>query len=193
MRACAFKNPRSQRLRYVHAESVLVATADRATREGLPRSPFRGPIDGVFAGGTLAYAASPGVLEYVAQMKVRFKQEAAPLVAADKATWATLPGSPILYGAPGTHPLVAELLAAHGEKVGADGITVAGKTFEGKDLVLIVAYPRPDDAMRGVLVYTAASDATLVGVNALYHGPGDWVVGHKLPDGTWGAVGRGDF
>lgn len=81
----------------------------------------------------------------------------------------------IVYATP-EHPL----LAAHRELLpfayGEGTVTVDGRTFRGEHLRLIAAVRNPADRERRALLYTAARTEDLVEINAVFHGPTEWVV-----------------
>lgn len=186
---------RHQTLEQVMPEVVayLRAAADKVRKEGLPKRPFRGPINLAFkAPEPPTYVAAPALVEKIRSVKAGFNEEAAPLLAADKATWKDVPHAAMLYGTPATNKLLAELLARHREQVGPDRVVVDGKTFEGHDLLLITSHPNPGDAMRGVVVYAAASDEVAGEGNHATHGPTDWVVARRVAGGGFEVVGKGD-
>ena len=54
---------------------------------------------------------------------------------------------------------------------------VADRTYLGTGLSLITAIPNPDDPKLGVLIYTAQRSQDIAGINAVRHGPTDWVIG----------------
>jgi hypothetical protein len=88
---------------------------------------------------------------------------------------------------------VAALLADSRWSVEPGAISVAGRRFEGAHLVLIATRPHPADRTSAALVYTAASDEDLVGVNGTFHGPTDWVVARKIGDQKFEIEAQGDF
>ena len=139
-----------------------------------PKTPFLGPFDAVLRGDyVLALPAGP-VGDYARKLPF-FAQ--IPIV--DPA--ATIePGRGIVaYGTPSTNPQVAGIAEAARWKITADGIALGDKQFAGKNLVLVATWFRRDDPTRGIAVYAAATEADLVGINNLRHGPRDWLVARR--------------
>lgn len=97
----------------------------------------------------------------------------------------------VLYGSPLSNPLIDKILRQNHWQVHDHGISVAGKHFEGSDLVLIVCKPHPQNPYQGVLVYTAANDSDLVGINSLSILLDDWVVAKHLSNGQFKIMDEG--
>jgi hypothetical protein len=166
---------------------------------GLPRLPFRGPInnvmndDDIVLVGPKAGSNTKALGRYIAELqKTAFPS--AKIREATASMWAELTGHEVvLYGSPTSNLLVDDLLKRNGWRVSPEEIFVADKHFVGPSLILIACRPNPGDGYRGVLLYTAARDEDLVGVNGVFHGPTDWVVARRRIDGKFETIAKGSF
>jgi len=166
---------------------------------GLPRLPFRGPINNVMSDddivlvGPKAGSNTQALGRYIIDFqKAAFPS--APIREATASLWAGLTGrGVILYGSPTSNLLVDDILKRNGWRVSSEEIFVADKHFLGPDLILIACQPNPGDGYRGVLLYTSARDEDLVGVNSVFHGPTDWVVAKRMMDGKFETIAKGNF
>ncbi len=181
-------------------ETMLEAWA-AAHPKGPPAIPFAGPINAAFSRIKRGMKATlvvphgqPALAKFAGAVRAKLMPEVAQ-VEATAATWKQLGGQAVIaYGSPATNPVVAHILADSGWKVGADGVTVAGKQLAGQHLVLIAARARTGDPTLPMMVYAAADDADLIGVNGgVFHGPTDWVVARRLAPGKYQVVAQGDF
>jgi hypothetical protein len=130
---------------------------------------------------------------YIAELQ-RISFPKAKIREATANMWAELTSRGIiLYGSPTSNPLVADILKRNGWRVSREEIFVADKHFWGPDLILIACRANPADGYRGVLLYTAARDEDLVGVNGVFHGPTDWVVAKRMIDGKFETIAKGNF
>lgn len=115
-----------------------------------------------------------------------------PVVSTATQTTLTTGQSWVVYGSPSTNPHTKTLLDAMGFVVKRDRIRVGERQWDGEDLVLIAAHPRPGDDAQAVLLYAAFDDATLLGINTVFHGPTDWVVAQRTLTG-FDVLDRGNF
>jgi hypothetical protein len=161
------------------------ALAARYAASGLPRPTFHGPINAVLRGpGELVLVApgeveSPALARYVASIRKQFFAKDSFREVRAFASQDFEKKRLVAYGSPASNPIVAALVRRGGWTVDASGISLGGKKFEGRGLVLIACLPNPTDPGLGVLVYTADRDEDLVGVNSVFHGPTDWVVARR--------------
>ena len=152
---------------------------------GLPAQPFAGPIDAVYR-KPFAIVASPATLDQA-------RQVAATIFHGAPAVGDTAPPHTgvVAYGS-ATTPAIAAALAKLNITVTADAISIGAQRFTGAELGLIACTQRYDDAMQGLAIYTAATDAGVAGINELHAGSTDWVVGQRVA-GHWQVVASGDF
>ncbi|MEM6989486.1 MAG: DUF4932 domain-containing protein [Myxococcota bacterium] len=147
---------------------------------------FRGPINAVYERGPTVLvptaAAGPTHALETAVRALHTKLGNAVVTTSSQETL-TAGQSWVVYGSPSTNDHVEPLLDAMGVVVARDRLQVGDRHWEGEGLVLIAAYPRSGEEEHAVLVYTAHDDATLEGVNDLFHGPTDWVVGQRKGTG----------
>jgi hypothetical protein len=164
---------------------------------GLPRRPFRGPINAVLTRDVTLVAPSsdvaPSLSAYVSQVRRRFFPTAPLEEVKTGATPSLKPTGLVLYGSPTSNPLIGKIMEASGWRVSSDEVAVGGQVFRGKHLILIACRAQSDDPTRGVVVYTAANDDDLLKVNRVFHGPTDWVVARRLASGEFEVVATGDF
>lgn len=99
----------------------------------------------------------------------------------------------VVYGSPHSNVHVRRWLQALQARLDADGITLGRRRFQGAHLVLIACCPLAPGSRAAAVVYTAASDQDLVGVNGVFHGPTDWVVARATAPGQYTVVESGDF
>jgi uncharacterized protein DUF4932 len=171
------------------ARGVLADFLDK-NPNGPPKLPFAGPIGAVLPQGpTVVTASTPALRAFVVKMAAGLKWKP-PVDAAA----AGLPAGPlIVYGSAASIPALAPLFARFGWSIGAKGVSIGGKRFDGPHLAVIACHGRPDDPTAGILFYTAAADEDVVGINYVTHGPTDWVVARRKPDGSFETLGSGDF
>jgi hypothetical protein len=167
--------------------------AARYATQGLRKLPFLGPAFAVLQSESVWVAPSdPELAKHVAAVQQKFFS-ARKLVTADATTLETTKGRGLVaWGTAASNPVVAAVIAKAGWKITADGIELGAKKFTGPGLVLIGTRTRPDDPVRGILVYTAAKDADLLGVFGVRHGFHDWQVVRRVGNG-FEIVATGDF
>jgi Domain of unknown function (DUF4932) len=175
----------------------VVAFFDRLAgryADGIPKPPFRGPINAVFKYEPALVDPSPKASRELAAYIGEVRKTIYPTAGAMPGGGQTIETrAQVLYGSPATSALVAGLLRDSGWTVDESGVSLAGRRFAGPGLVLIACRPHPRDPRLPVLVYTAARDADIVNANAVFHGPDDWVVARREPDGRFTIVAKGDF
>jgi len=168
------------------ALAAFFAATAKQYEHGLPPLRFAGPIDAVYR-KPFAIVASPATLVQARAVATTIFHGAPPVGE---------PAPPgvglVAYGSPATNPLVADVLVRRQIELTAAGITVGGQHFAGANLGLIACAPRSDDGMQGLVIYAAASETGVVGINELRAGGTDWVVG-RLVEGHWQVVATGDF
>lgn len=165
----------------------------RRYARGIPRPPFRGPINAVFKHDPALVEASPGASPALAGYIAEVRKQIYPSAGRLPGSGELAASAQVLYGSPATSRLVAALVEGSGWRVEESGISVAGRRFDGGGLVLIACRPHPRDPRLPVLIYTAARDDDIVNVNAVFHGPDDWVVARRGADGRFTIVAHGDF
>jgi hypothetical protein len=155
-----------------------------------PKPAFLGPFDAVLAGDYVLALPADGALASYARKLPFFAK--VPIVD-PAAALAAPPGKGIVaYGTPATNPVIARVADLARWKITAGGIELGAKKLSGEHLVLIATWFRRDDPARGIAVYAAASEADLVGINNLRHGPNDWLVARATPKG-FEVVEAGDW
>ncbi len=135
------------------------ALAQTYEASGVPRPPFRGPINAVLSEGITMVAPSltvaPQLSAYVSRVRARFFASA-PFEEVTPSSSSALGGTGlVLYGSPASNPVIGKIVQASGWKVSSEEIVVGGQGFKGKGLVLIACRAHLDDPTRGVLVYTS--------------------------------------
>ena len=167
--------------------------AARYATQGLRRLPFLGPAFGVLLSDSVWVTPSdPALAKHVTAVQQKFYR-ARKLVTGDATTLETTKGQGLVaWGSPAGNPVVATVIAKAGWKITADGIELGAKKFAGPGLALIGTRTRPDDPARGIVVYTAAKDADLIGAFSVRHGFHDWQVIRRVGNG-FETVATGDF
>ena len=157
-----------------------------ATASHPPPISFVGPIDAVYR-EPFAIVASPATLNQA-------REVAATIFHGVPAVGDTAParGGLVAYGSPGTNPVIAAALDGMKITISDEAIGIGAQLFTAPNLGLIAATHRAEDATRGLVIYAAATDAGVAGINELRAGATDWVVG-QLVAGHWKVVATGDF
>ena len=167
--------------------SVLGPLAGAAQPQGLVPA---GSINGALAEGprVVIVGEDPELAEYTLDVQRRFFPDARVL-AASAALEADLSGvNLIVYGSARDNAWIAEHAAALPAAWEDGALELDGRRFEGEHLRAILAVRNPADPDRRALVYTAAAPADVVGINALFHGPTEWVIadgGQVLASGSY--------
>jgi hypothetical protein len=166
---------------------------------------FRGPINAVYrwrAKDTMVVVLPPERSEstslaeleaYVRKIHASFyAKNDVPLVRAGDASAQDAARAQVLYGTPQESPQLAAVLARIGAAFDEKGLALGERRFDGAGIALIACAPNEHDP-RGAprLVYAAADPATLVGINAHYHGPTDWLVARRVEDGKFETLASG--
>jgi hypothetical protein len=160
---------------------------------GLPRMPFRGPVDAVHQREAVwVVPSTPDVAAYARMIHARFKKTT-PVVAASATTLREQFGKDlVVYGTPADNPVISTVVRSARWKLAKDSIVLGDKTFTGPGLVLIACWYVRDSPSNGVAVYAANDAASLVGINNVSHGTNDWLVARKQ-GAAFAILGAGDF
>jgi hypothetical protein len=117
----------------------------------------------------------PGIRRHAELMRAQLFRGAEIVTDAEAATRDLAGCELVIYGTP-AHAWVKAL----GERLPvrfSDGkVRVEERQFEGTQLRVICAVRSPHDPARRAILYLAARSADVVEINALYHGPTEWVV-----------------
>lgn len=145
---------------------------------------FCGPINAVFERvpkivGPHPHTARP-LAKYVASIGEQFDME---VTTATEINLDDGDQSYVLYGSPKSNPAVSQWLGNLGWRVRHDRIVMGSRQWHGENLVLIAAVRHPKDETHAVLGYVSHDAANLVGINAVPHGPTDWVVAKRTSTG----------
>jgi hypothetical protein len=188
---------RAEILAAMIAQRQAVDDAVQRVGRRLDRLPFLGPVNAVMSPARRinAVVAAPGyspVFEYVRLTRDQLMADV-PLLDSAALTWADLEGrNSVLYGTSGS-PLVGELLAHSSWQVTATHVSIGQRKIEGERLALIACRARPEDPTLGDVVYTSFEEQDVIGINALHHGPSDFVIGRPTRSGRYQIVTRGSF
>jgi Domain of unknown function (DUF4932) len=113
---------------------------------------------------------------FIEQIRNRFYPDA-EILADDEALERDLSSySIVVYGTPQGNSWLAENIRQLPVKI-RDNSIVADKVYDGTDLKFITAWPNPFNPKKGMVVYTAQRAADIVGINNIFHGPTDYVIG----------------
>jgi C-terminal processing protease CtpA/Prc len=117
----------------------------------------------------------PVIARYAEQIHKQFFPKCQTLRDAE-ATKADLAGKNLLvYGTP-EHAWLAQHAARLPFTWSEGAVELEGRKFEGKNLRVICAIKNPQDATRRALLYIAAEPRGVTEINAVFHGPTEWVV-----------------
>ena len=178
-------------------QRTALADAVHSVGRQLPRTVFTGPINTAFTPArrvNMVLVSQPGVIDTYAQTVRNAVHQSVPMLDLAKTAWDRLENcNGLFYGTPAGHPLIADALKESGWEVAKDFISVAGRKFEGENLVMIVCRVRPKDVTLCDVIYTGFEESTVVGLNLLHHGPSDFVIGRQTKPGKYQILTRGNF
>lgn len=184
-------------LEAVVEQQAALERAVSKVAQRLERPEFTGPVNEVFSpvrriNCALVAPGSTPIWEYASSAREQFFSDM-PLLDSRTLQPADVAGrNLVLYGTPES-PLVRELLAEAGWQVTPSFIALGERKFEGEQLALIACRARPSDPTLADLVYTSSQEDIVVGINALHHGPSDFVIGRRTKLGRFQIVTRGSF
>lgn len=114
-----------------------------------------------------------------------FASKGVRLVRASEVTKADLKSNAfVLYGSPSSNPVLRDMAEQCNFRIVDQHVTIGGRRFDGRDLILITCYVNPYNESLMVLFYTSANDEHVINLNDFFHGPTDYLVGR------WGTGGR---
>ena len=150
--------------------------------------PFRGTVNAATSRVGAVVVPDPGAADLVATYATAvfhqfYEKRGAALVTA-RSVDALPPGGLVAYGSPASNPWVSKIATLARWSLRPDGIAVDGRWFPGEHLALIACWPDPDDRQGALVVYGAASDTDLPGINKVFHGPDDWQIGAPVRPGS---------
>jgi C-terminal processing protease CtpA/Prc len=121
----------------------------------------------------------PDVRRHAEAMQKRFFREA-ELIGGEQAAERSLAGRTlIVYGTP-AHAWLEKYKERLPFRYEGGAVLIVGQRFEGEHLRLICAVRNPEDPQRRAVLYTAAKEEDIPGINSIFHGPTEWLVA----DGT---------
>lgn len=124
---------------------------------------------------TFVTHAEPAVLQFTTAIRDRFAKDA-PIVTEAGLQDGDLAGRRLMVYATPDHPWLRAHAASLPFRYEAAGVRIDGRQFAGKRLRVIAAIRNPTDPARRAVIYSAANAADLVNINAVFHGPTEWVV-----------------
>jgi uncharacterized protein DUF4932 len=162
---------------------------------GLPPMAFLGPIDAVFRTPfAIVHAPDPAVTAYATAVREKLFKGNVALASATPQVFDDHPHVGLVaYGTAASNPVVANVIERSGIAITDDAIAVGRRRFTGPGLVLLACWPRTDDPSKGIVIYTAARDALVPGINGVHAGGTDWVVARRRADGGYDTLAQGDF
>ncbi len=83
---------------------------------------------------------------------------------------------PVIYGTWKGNLFLATHLSNHPVVIESNFIT-ADEVYKGAQLRFITAWPNPRNQEKGMVIYTAQRAEDIVGINSLFHGETDYVIG----------------
>lgn len=176
-----------------HRAAISDTVFDLARHLDRPR--FAGPINLIFRPlrrlNAVVVAPAGPVLEYAEKIRDQFVPEAR--LAEASTSERDLDGRNLLLYGPPDAPLIKSLLARAGWEVAATHISLGGRRIEGEQLALIACRARDADPSLVEVLYTAFDERVVLGINALHHGPSDYVIGRLTRAGRYQIVLRGNF
>ncbi len=93
----------------------------------------------------------------------------------------------VLYGTPGSNPVMREVLDHHGIVLEADHVSFGDQTVHAPSASLIAALPSPWNRTLPLVLYAGHADSAAHGLNRIFHGPTAVFVGSGA-SGRPGAV-----
>lgn len=114
----------------------------------------------------------------IAKLRQRFFGRTT-LATPDTLTDAALASRPLLlYGTPGSNPVLARFLGAHDIAIDATGVRFGEVFIQSENPVLIAALPNPLNPALPVKLHTAFRERDALGSNRFFHGPSAIMIGH---------------
>lgn len=157
----------------------------RRYANGLPPTPFQGPIDGVFTAPPFAITYAPALEGYVRSVAMQ--------VFHDRVAWGEQPNMGLVaYGSPQTNPVVSRVMQRARAHLDGGGLVLGTRRWAGAHVALIMTWPREDDPSKGIVIYTAANDADIDQINAIHAGSTDYTVAEKT-EGGWKVLDQANF
>ncbi len=180
----------------VEHRTAIVDATHRVGRR-LARPPFTGPVNAIFSplrrvNVTVVGHAATAAGDYAREARDQFLTDA-PLLDSRSITWADLADRNMIVYGTADSPIVKDILAEANWQVTATYIAFGERKIEGEQLALIACRARPSDPTLADVVYTGFDEGVVVGLNALHHGPSDFVIGRKTKVGRYQIVMRGAF
>ncbi len=195
-------------LSYVLLGSFLMLCAHATDAEGASRL-FEGPIEGPINAAVLDkesmvivvstneadHAIEEQIYACATAIRDRFFGPKTPVITDKEALERDLASNSLMvYGTPSGNLWLAKHIQALPVEILPDRIVTSEPTT-GTDLRFITCWPNPQNRQKGMVIYTAQQAKDVVNINAVFHGPTDYVVargtevvesGHYLKkDGHW--------
>ncbi len=171
---------------------------------------FQGPINAVYRSPLVCIVPTQertedlnrGIHDFIKQLKQKLAKRSKTFrnmaIMTDRdALEADLSGKSLMvYGTPTGNLFLAKHVGKLPVSVKPDAIT-AGRRVEGNNLRLVTMWPNPQDASRGMIIYTAQRAEDIIGINRFFHGPEDFVIRgrevlhrglYRKTDGPWQPV-----
>ena len=89
----------------------------------------------------------------------------------------------LVYGTPCGNAFLAKHLARLPLVIDADGVEFS-KRIKGDNLRVITTWPNPQDSSRAMAIYTAQQARDVIGINAVFHGPEDFLITRRVDRGS---------
>lgn len=150
----------------------------------IPESPFKGPIISCWY-STPILVLPTHENDPVIQSKIQFVVKSiqhrffpdALILTDDVALQYNLTtNSVVVYGTLEGNSYLAKHKNQLPFKITSNRITAGTNIYEGVNLRLIMAWPNPDNPNKGLVIYTAQRPEDIININAVFHGPTDYVV-----------------
>jgi serine/threonine protein kinase/predicted negative regulator of RcsB-dependent stress response len=117
------------------------------------------------------------IRDYVQAVKKEIFSDQTPVITDKEALDRDLSSSALLvYGTPAGNLWLAKHFPDLVAKMEAGSRLVALDNEQAKELRFTTTWPHPQNRNRGMIVYTAQRAADVVGMNAIFHGPTDYVI-----------------
>jgi hypothetical protein len=146
---------------------------------------FRGPINSVTINQKVAWiypthdqdtASLKIVKDYVTRLYNRFKSEGSVLIADSTALNMGLSDYGLMvYGTIESNLLLSKYMETFPFTI-KDHVLTADKEYRNENLRFISCLPNPENPKKGMTVYTAFDNKSIMDINNVFHGPEDYVV-----------------
>ena len=153
-------------------------------------SQFIGPINAAFRSTKTAFiyptkdrdiTAMNSLKDYVVETFNHFKSEGSIIIPDSTAATQDLSDFGLLiYGTINTNLFLTKYKSLLTFKLENNVIIFGDITIRDENTRLITCLPNPQNRKKGMVIYTALTNKTIIGINSVFHGPEDYVISTSI-------------